>query len=283
MRVVTVGHVTNDSLAGGIYPGGAALYAGLAAHALGAEVTLVTRAGPDFVGGELLAQLHRVLALKAPFTTTFDERYLDRRRAVRLLGKAGPVDAPLPAADVLLLCPVADEVSLESLRARPGRLLAAGLQGWLRRFAPDGTVVPSPLLDGRPFSGCGLVSCSAEDLEGLGPETLEALRATVPRVAVTEGVLGARLYAGNEAFHLAAWPVEAVDPTGAGDVFLATLALQLAQGASLLEAGVWAVCAGALAVKSAGPTGLGALRGLVRAVEAYRRDAPSPRRLSAGE
>ncbi len=99
---------------------------------------------------------------------------------------------------MVLLCPVAAEVPPSALAARPARLLAAGLQGWLRAFARDGASSPRSSVDARPFAGCGLVSCSAEDLVGLGPETLEALRATVPNVAVTDGASGARLYAGAE-------------------------------------------------------------------------------------
>jgi ribokinase len=283
MHVLTVGHVTNDFLSDAVYPGGAALYAGLAAVALGAEVTLVTRAGPDFVGRHLLGQFHHVQLLPASRTTAFDERYIGARRIGRLLTRAGSVNSPLPSADVVLLCPVTDEVPPSALAVRPARLLAAGLQGWLRAFATDGSSTPWPLLDARPFSGCDLVCCSAEDLAGLGPETLDALRATVRNVAVTDGASGARLYAGAEGWHIAPLGVDAVDPTGAGDVFLATLALQLARGVPLLEAGTWAACAGALTVTAVGPTGLGGMQKLPEALERYRREAPQPRPLRTAE
>lgn len=283
MRVLTVGHVTNDLLANAIHPGGAALYAGLAAVALGNEVTLVTRAGPDFVGRALLGSFRRVELLPDACTTTFDERYVGPRRVARLLRRAGPVDTALPTADVVLLCPVADEVPTSTLAVRPVRLLAAGLQGWLRAFAPDGSSVPRPLVDVRPFAGCAVVACSAEDLDGLGLETLTALRESVPTVAVTDGASGARLYAGGRGWHLSPLPVAAVDPTGAGDVFLATLAIRLAGGAPLLEAGVWAACAGAMAVTGVGTAGVASLERLCEAVERYRRETPPPRPLRTEE
>jgi 1D-myo-inositol 3-kinase len=283
LRVTTVGHVTNDRLAEGTHAGGAALYAGLAALALGAEVTLVTRAGQDFVGRQLLDRFHHLHALAAPLTTCFDERHRDGRRTVRLHALAGPVDAALPPADVTLLCPVANEVSRTALLAPSARFLAAGLQGWLRAFARDGTAAPRALVDPSDFSGCGLVACSSEDLDGLGPETLTALRAIVPRVAITEGRAGARIHAGREGWRVAALPVEEVDPTGAGDVFLAVLAVQLARGAPLREAAVWAACAGALAVTATGPGAVETLSQLPTALERYRREVPPPRPLSAGE
>jgi 1D-myo-inositol 3-kinase len=279
MRVLTVGHLTNDLLADAVHPGGAALYAGLAAVALSHEVTLLTRAGTDFTGRQLLADFHRVELQADARTTAFEERYLGQQRHTRLLHRAGPVEALLPAADVVLLCPVAAEVPTSMLAVRPARLLAAGLQGWLRAFAQDGTSAPRALHDARLFSGCHLVCFSAEDVEGLGPETLDALRASVPVVAVTLGDAGARLYSGRKGWHIPPLKVQAVDPTGAGDVFLATLALQLASGTPLLEAGQWAVCAGALAVTAVGPNAVPSLRGLSDVVEGYRREASAPRPL----
>jgi bifunctional ADP-heptose synthase (sugar kinase/adenylyltransferase) len=276
MQVVSVGHVTNDQLADAVHPGGAALYAGLAAAALGTEVTLLTSAGTDFVGRHLFERFHRVHALPAARTTAFEERYVGEQRLVRLLGAADAVDVPVPHADVVLLCPVAREVPDAALSVRPTRLLAAGLQGWLRGFAADGFATPRPLADASRFSGCHLVSCSEEDLLGLGPETLAAFRATVPVVVVTDGAAGARLYFGGQGWHLAALSVTAVDPTGAGDVFLATLAVQLARGMPLLEAASWAACAGAAAVGCFGPTGLGGLAALPELRERYAREAPPP-------
>jgi 1D-myo-inositol 3-kinase len=280
MRVVTVGHVTNDHLAQAVSPGGAALYAGLAAAALGAEVTLVTRAGADFVGRHLFERFHRVHALPATRTTTFDERYVGERRVARLLARAGAVDIPIPFADVVLLCPVTDEVPDTALALGQGCFLAAGLQGWLRAFAADGSSKARALSAPSAFAGCQLVSCSEEDLSGLGPETLDALRATVPVVAVTEGAAGARLYCGAQGWRISALPVAAVDPTGAGDVFLATLAMQLALGTPLLEAGAWASCAGALTVTALGATGLDGLSALPQVLERYRREAQPPVRLT---
>jgi bifunctional ADP-heptose synthase (sugar kinase/adenylyltransferase) len=276
MHVVSVGHVTTDELADAVHPGGAALYAGLAAAALGAEVTLLTRAGPDFVGRHLFEKLQRVHVLPSSRTTAFDERYLDEQRLVRLLGEAEPVDMPVPVADVVLLCPVAREVPDAALAVRPTRLLAAGLQGWLRGFASDGVSTPRPLAGVGRFSGCHLVSCSEEDLRGLGPETVAALRATVSVVAVTDGAAGARLYSGARGWHVAALSVEAVDPTGAGDAFLATLALRLALGRPLLEAAQWAACAGAVAVTGLGPTSLAGLAALPESLKRYAREARAP-------
>jgi sugar/nucleoside kinase (ribokinase family) len=272
LSVAVVGHVTNDVLEEGLRPGGAALYAALTAQALGAEVTLLTRAGPDFVGRSLLARLGRVELLPASRTTAFDERYRHGRRTVRLLAHAGPLEVTPPPADLVIVCPVADEVPLALLSsARPRRLLAAGLQGWLRAFARDGTASPRRPADLGAFAACGLVSLSEEDVAGLGPELLADLRVAVRRVALTAGASGARLDGPDGVLHLPPFQVASVDPTGAGDVFLAALAVRLAAGDVLVDAGAWAACAGALATTAVGTDGIPGLDALASAVERYRR------------
>ena len=63
---------------------------------------------------------------------------------------------------------------------------------------------------------------------------------------------------------------------GLTGLFLATLAVQLARGTPLLEAGIWASCAGALTVRALGPTGLDRLTALPQAVERYKLEARPP-------
>ncbi len=82
----------------------------------------------------------------------------------------------------------------------------------------------------------------AEKLVALGPDT----------VIITQGAQGAFVRSGGDAFHVPAFPVREVDPTGAGDSFLAGVAVSLAEGRSLREA-VWRGCAcGALNVQAFG-------------------------------
>nr|MBA2497910.1 hypothetical protein [Acidimicrobiia bacterium] len=68
------------------------------------------------------------------------------------------------------------------------------------------------------------------------------------RVVVTLGADGA-VVAGER---IAAYPAEPVDPTGAGDTFVAALATAVYEGAELVEAARFAAAAGACAVEVAG-------------------------------
>ena len=53
IHFAAVGHVTNDRLETGLFPGGAALYAALTAAQLQAKPKILTSCGPDFIGLEL--------------------------------------------------------------------------------------------------------------------------------------------------------------------------------------------------------------------------------------
>jgi tagatose 6-phosphate kinase len=77
---------------------------------------------------------------------------------------------------------------------------------------------------------------------GVSLERLLALGARV--VALSLGAAGAAIATRDEAWFLAAPRVEAINPIGSGDSFLASLIASLLHGLPLAEAGAWAVAAG---------------------------------------
>ena len=95
----------------------------------------------------------------------------------------------------------------------------------------------------------------------------------VPVVIVTLGEKGALAVSGEEAFHVPARQVDAVDTTAAGDAFNGGLASALVQGFSLRGAVRYATCAGTLAA-----TRFGAQTSLPSAEEVqafYRKGDPA--------
>ncbi|MEV8313036.1 ribokinase [Streptomyces sp. NPDC059900] len=84
-------------------------------------------------------------------------------------------------------------------------------------------------------------------------DAARSLLARVPEVVVTLGARGS-LYATRDAepMLVAAPRVTAVDSTGAGDTFVGTLAVALAEGGSLPDALTWASSAAALSVQRTG-------------------------------
>lgn len=74
----------------------------------------------------------------------------------------------------------------------------------------------------------------------------------VPQVAVKLGAQGALCSEDGQITHLPAYPVQAVDATGAGDCFAGNLLARLAAGQSLAEAARYANAAAALSVQGHG-------------------------------
>jgi sugar/nucleoside kinase (ribokinase family) len=250
VRFTAVGHVTNDLLAGGAAAGGSALYAAITARELGATVRVVTSHGPDFVGGALLDGV-AVEVVPSPRTTTFENVYDGAGRHQRVTAIATPLAPPaFGDADAVFVCPVIDEVD-----PVPGA--AVGLQGWMR--AIDGGIVRPRSLDVARFAGCRAAFVSTHDLGDDADRVLPELRAQVPIVVVTHGASGAEVHAGGETRHIAAFPTDEVDPTGAGDVFAAAFLLALARGESPFDAGIYAACAASVVVEGVGPSALSRL------------------------
>lgn len=97
----------------------------------------------------------------------------------------------------------------------------------------------------------------AADMAGLdntGPEALaQALLARVPAVVITLGGEGSLVAARDQApVRVAAFPVQVVDTTGAGDTYCGVLAAELAKGSTLPQAARVAAAAGALATTGRG-------------------------------
>lgn len=77
------------------------------------------------------------------------------------------------------------------------------------------------------------------------------IAAGVQHVVVTEGARGCRIFDADGATRIAPFKVEAVDTTGAGDVFCGFLAFALATGRSIRDAAVEASAAAAISVTRA--------------------------------
>ena len=250
--------------------GGAVSYASLAAARLGLRVgCLIGVDGSASTATELEALaaagvlVHRVPLAHGP---VFENIEGDGHRRQRWLSPSDRVPvAALPdewrATRGWLLGPVAGELGAEwaDVGAREGACAAVGWQGMLREFDPDGWVrridaAPSPIL-----MSAGLVCASLDDLS---PDALVAdLRALAPgaRVILTAGERGGLVARESGFFRYPAVAAgTVVDPTGAGDVFLAALMTVWLKTGDLAtpRALRFAAAAGSCAVEGAGLAGV---------------------------
>jgi ribokinase len=88
-----------------------------------------------------------------------------------------------------------------------------------------------------------------DEMEGAAREIIRRGPSTV---LVTLGARGVLIVTADACDHIPAVPVEAVDPTGAGDAFIGALAVFLAESRGLREAVRWACAAAALSVMRPG-------------------------------
>jgi sugar/nucleoside kinase (ribokinase family) len=255
---VAIGHVTLDRFEGGVRPGGAALYAAVAAHRLGLSAGILTSHGDDFPLEAVPSRIE-VVSVPAPRTTLFEHEPRSGGRVMRVTAAARPLGlADIPDdwrdARLVLLAPVLGEVDAGVAVAFPDATLGAAPQGWLRAVGPGGEVRAQPWTPPPALLGAvQALVLSAEDIRGSEALVTEWVQ-RVPLVVVTAGAAGALLYVSGERYEVRARPSREVDATGAGDVFAATFLLRYhAEGDAWRAASVASVAAG-LSVEGEGWT-----------------------------
>ena len=249
--------------------GGAATYCSLAAARLGlrvgcllgvdreaseaAELGLLRAAGVELE----LARLER--------GPVFENLDTDGHRRQRWLSKSDviPVRA-LPqvwlGARGWLLVPVAGEVGPGWAEVpSPGVRLAVGPQGMLREFAADGSVRRVEPAANPILRAAGLLCASLDDLNpGTNLERLQAIAPQASIVLTAGDGGGVALRSGGHLRYPAVAANHAVDPTGAGDVFLAALMVAwLVTGEPATARALrFAAAAGSCAVEGVGLAGV---------------------------
>jgi sugar/nucleoside kinase (ribokinase family) len=244
---LTIGHITRDIHPDGPFTlGGTVTFAALTAYHLGLAAAIASCADTQLVA-ELPERLPGIALHVRPSqeTTTFANRYHEGFRTQYIHARAESLqaeDAPVEWRDspVVLLGPLAQELTPDFVRLfprRPGAIIAATPQGWLRRWDPDGRVWPTPwqaaqevlpLLDVLILSHDDLLPFAdgnRKDADAI----LKQWSMLVPLLVATDGRHGATLFRHGATQHFPAYPVEEVDPTGAGDVFAAAFLTYLYQ------------------------------------------------------
>jgi hypothetical protein len=257
---LVIGHVVEDLYDDDWRPGGAVVYAGLLAHRIGLNTKVLTSCAPDFPASDVLPgiEVHRVTS---PETTQIRNVYTPagRRQWVPACA-AGITGADLPSTwrtpAVALLGPVAGEVDPAIASLLSAGVLGIGAQGWLREIGSDGQVRPmeprntdfAPLL-----AAADAVFVSEEDLDPeVALDTVGSWAQRVPIVAFTHGDGGADVSFNGEWRHVAAFPAQTVDPTGAGDVFAAAFLIRYRETADAWEAARFASAAASCVVEDDG-------------------------------
>jgi hypothetical protein len=170
--------------------------------------------------------------------------------------------------DGAMFAPVAAELGDEwavLASGEPAPTVGLGWQGLLRHLAVGDLVRPGPAVASPLARAATLVVVSSEDIvAGTGPAELAAFLDPAATLAITEGAEGGQVVGRDELGRPTAdrYPAipsgTVVDPTGAGDVFLAAW-LAATISPSIAEPGealAFAAAAGSLAVEGFGLLGV---------------------------
>ena len=257
-----------------IFAGGKGFNQAVTARRCGAVVSLVGRVGDDSFGQMFFDLLEREgidprFVTRDPIGTSLGIPMIDPHGDNSIIGiprantRLSPVDVDaarptLTQAKVLLL---QLEVPLETsqyaahlagesgatviLNPAPAHTPVDALfpkrEPWVDWLTPNG--VEAEMLTGRPVADIDSARQAAQVLLSLGVRQ---------GVIITLGALGSFAFTRQVEAFAPAFPVQPVDPTGAGDAFNGAFAVALAEGQPLEQALRFANAAGALCVTVAG-------------------------------
>lgn len=259
---LAIGHVTEDVWKDGrITPGGTAWFSSLAARRLVDGVSVLTAAAANYDASRFLPEID-VARVDSPITTQFENIYTPQGRIQYT--RPSPVKltpahltAEMRRARIMHLAPVCDEVSPAfASDALDDVFIGVTPQGWLRRWDETGRVFAKPWDSaGEILRRADAVVISIDDVNGDWRLAL-TWAAQARLFVVTQNKAGSTLFLNGEPIHVETVPVEEVDPTGAGDIFAATLFITLQRGVDAVKACAYANCVAAQSVTRRSLAGL---------------------------
>ena len=252
-----VGTVTKDLLSdGGSTTGGTITYAATIAKNMGWQPVIVTRAAPDFIPPVHLADAEWRVLPSAQTTTFRNEYFPDGRR--QTIGPIAPAIAPadIPAdchqANLVHLCPLAQDVEPDVSTVFENSLLTATLQGWLRQWDRRGIVSLGgwqKMENILPKLHAAVISI--EDVEhdwGIVEKWLGQANILI----VTQGEEGCTVFRDGQCWTVPPRPSHPVDPTGAGDIFAAAFFIRFYETENLWQSARFANVTASMAIERRG-------------------------------
>jgi 1D-myo-inositol 3-kinase len=254
IRLLSIGHCCHDkTLQGDFAPGGTALYASLAAQSLGAVPAVITSVGSDYQFNDVfLSNDITLISHVGEYTTVFENVYTESGRTQYLLTKAENILVDFvfksaPEADIILLCPICDEIDFSLPSLFPNHLIASTLQGWLRAVDPVTKIVSPKIIDWSLLKGIHITILSKEDIANV--QVIDEIIKYVPIVILTDGPNGAIVYEENQRTHIPVFPVVEKDATGAGDVFAVSFLLKYFETKNTTQSCIFAHAAASFIVE----------------------------------
>jgi 1D-myo-inositol 3-kinase len=235
--------------------GGSASYISSVFGAVDLNCQVSSKVGQDFAYHSQIRHSPKVVDLQ-PTTQFIADFTLGERieRVGAICESIFPEDIPSETEfDIALAVGIVGEVPPETLKKmrRQSRYLLCDIQGLIRVIEPQGSVQYAQLHQ-TPFysllSQISFLKASRHEAESLDLASVRKQTCLL----VTEGKEGCTVYEREREFRVPAFTAEEIDPTGAGDCFLAGFAAGLLRGLPLEKAVLTGNYFGALAVSEVG-------------------------------
>ena len=260
-QFISIGHITHDLVGNGITPGGPALYSTCAARNLDMRTGMVSSFSQPLLQPSLLHRID-ICCKESEHTTTFMNLYNEAGERRQIITSVADQIEPMlipdkwRSAQVVNICPVADEYRTDIVRMFDNAVIGICPQGWMRKWDAKGHVSKKPW-DTFPevLPHADVVFYSEEDVTH--PEELAHTYLTYTKmVVITRGKQGSSLYTVNEEYHVPAFPATEIEPTGAGDVFAAAFLIHYFQTDDAFKAMKFANCTASFVVEKEGIYGI---------------------------
>lgn len=228
MTYLLIGHISADITEQGQKLGGTVAYAARAVKPFGIPIRVLTSAAPgEPLLADISADVSDLVSVPASQTTSFENIYTSDGRIQYVRGVAEvlrPEHVPSAWYDTPLvhLAPLVDEVDPRMAQVFDGATVMLTLQGWLRQWGSDGLVRFKPWFDADVLRHINIVVFSEEDIAD-APELEAQFADAVEHLFVTRAEHGGTYYHKGKAVTYPTPRVREVHPTGAGDIFAASV------------------------------------------------------------
>ncbi len=222
-----IGHLTADMTPEGRVLGGTSSYAAATARSFGLRVGVVTSALVDDPLIDELRPWANIHLIPSASTTTFENVYTSNGRVQYLRAAASSItlqDVPgqWRSCPLVHIAPMANEVAADIASGFPQAITLLTLQGWLRRWEADQQVRFRRWHDKSVLNAVDFVVFSEEDIRE-APDMEVAIAHDANTLVVTLAEKGGNYYQNGVKHHYSTPQVDVVHPTGAGDIFAASL------------------------------------------------------------
>ncbi|WP_287584819.1 carbohydrate kinase family protein [Candidatus Borrarchaeum sp.] len=259
--------------------GGPPLYCSIAAKRLGGRPGIISKVGEDFKeefflffsGNNIdISGIKRCKGL----TTRFKLEYKGEVRTEFLIAKSERIEIQDISEQFLdsqafIISPIVDEIPLDTLKhvAKKGRgSIYLDPSGYIRSIAKNGSgrifltkwkdmadylqyinVLKASVSEIEVLTNCNDLKLAAKEIEDLG----------VKIVIITEGSKGSYIQYKGEFFHIPSIKCSnAVDVTGAGDVYISAFALEFSKTKDAIRSGAFATAAVSSKIQGPGVSAL---------------------------